>query len=190
MKIPRTRRPLPDATPGRGALRFAQPARSPQRSAASPPSAALLCSVAPRYIPALSIARFQSRRRLRLVFTSCLPRRLRARAAVLRLPTLDEGRRSAGAGHWHSCRACEARPPRPVASGTAPLGAPRGDFRPRDRRFVSRQCPPGSAPRLRPRPDSRPPDRAPHLPRPRFAPPPRDATPPPSPRNVSGDAPQ
>src|SRR5262249_61194576 len=36
--------------------------------------------------------------------------------------------------------------------GRAPLGAPRGGFRPRDRRFVFRQCPPESAPRLRPRP--------------------------------------
>jgi hypothetical protein len=36
--------------------------------------------------------------------------------------------------------------------GRAPLGAPRGDFRLWDRRFVFRQCPPESAPRLRPRP--------------------------------------
>jgi hypothetical protein len=36
--------------------------------------------------------------------------------------------------------------------GRAPHGAPRDDFRPRDRRFIFRQCPPESAPRLRPRP--------------------------------------
>jgi hypothetical protein len=36
--------------------------------------------------------------------------------------------------------------------GRAPHGAPRGDFRLRDRRFIFRQCPPESAPRLRPRP--------------------------------------
>jgi hypothetical protein len=36
---------------------------------------------------------------------------------------------------------------------------------------------------------SRPADRVPRLPRPRFAPPPRDATPPLRPRGISGDAP-
>jgi hypothetical protein len=67
------------------------------------------------------------------------------------LPPSNEGRRSAGAGHWHSRRACEARHSPPVRRE----GASRRStwrFWPRDRRFIFRQCPPESAPRLRPRP--------------------------------------
>jgi hypothetical protein len=74
--------------------------------------------------------------------------------------------------------------------GRAPLGAPGGDFRLRDRRLIFRQCPPESAPRLRPRPDARarPIGSAPPATAVRSAL--RDATPPLSPRGISGDAPR
>jgi hypothetical protein len=47
---------------------------------------------------------------LRLVFTCRLPRRFRIAGRCPSLvPPPNEGRRSAGAGHWHSRRACEAQ---------------------------------------------------------------------------------
>jgi hypothetical protein len=93
------------------------------------------------------------------------------------LPPSNEGRRSAGAGHWHSRRACEARRLASRATGgrlsalhVAIFGCETG------------ASSSGSAHR-NPRRDfahgrALTPDRSgPHLPRPRFAPPPRDATP-------------
>jgi hypothetical protein len=87
---------------------------------------------------------------------------LRSRSAFLSAGSLlplrlgpsapNEGRRSAGGGSLG--RASHLRGATLIlpGDGRAPLGAPRGDFRLRDRRFVFRQCPPESAPRLGPRP--------------------------------------
>jgi hypothetical protein len=93
------------------------------------------------------------------------------------LPPSNEGQRSAGAGHWHSRRACEARRVASRATGgrltalhVAIFGCgtgasssgsahrnPRRDF------AHGRALAPGRS--------------GPHLPRPRFAPGPQDATP-------------
>ena len=88
-----------------------------------------------------------------------------------------------------SVRACEARRLASRATGGRLAALQRGDFRPRDQRFMFRQCPPESAPRLRPRPGITPG-------RSGLAPPaaavrsaPWDATSPLSPQGISGDAP-
>jgi hypothetical protein len=92
-------------------------------------------------------------------------------------------------GHWHFRRACEAQRLASRATGGRLAALQRGDFRPRDQRFMFRQCPPESAPRLRPRPGITPG-------RSGLAPPaaavrsaPWDATSPLSPQGISGDAP-
>jgi hypothetical protein len=68
------------------------------------------------------------------------------------LPPELRGRRSAGGGSLACPSRLRGATPCLPGDGRAPLGAPGGDFRPRDRRFIFRQCPPESAPQLRPRP--------------------------------------
>jgi hypothetical protein len=92
--------------------------------------------------------------------SSSFPRRVFVRgffpSASLRI-LHPEGRGGGApeAGHWHFRRACEARRLASRATGGRLSALQRGDFRPRDQRFIFRQCPPESAPRLRPRPGAR-----------------------------------
>jgi hypothetical protein len=126
--------------------------------------------------------------------SSSLPRRFPSAGSFSSLPlrVLRPEARGGGApeaGHWHFRRACEARRLASRATGGRLAALQRGDFRPRDQRFMFRQCPPESAPRLRPRPGITPG-------RSGLAPPaaavrsaPWDATSPLSPQGISGDAP-
>jgi hypothetical protein len=189
MKIPRPRRPLPDATRCRGALRFAQPALS----ATERGFAAYRCALLDLSTFATSL--FSPLLVLRLVFPfvsssphsprrfargplsfACRPR-MRAGGApgrVTAFPSRLRGATSAsrcerdGASRRSTWRFSAAGPA--LRLPAVPTG------------IRAATSPPAGR--------SRPADQAPHLPRPRFAPRPRDATSPPSPRNVSGDAPQ
>ena len=124
--------------------------------------------------------------------SSSFPRRVFVRRFSLPLRVLHPEARGGGApeaGHWHFRRACEARRLASRATGGRLSALQRGDFRPRDQRFIFRQCPPESAPRLRRRLGSTPG-------RSGLAPPatavrsaPWDATSPLSPQGISGDAP-
>jgi hypothetical protein len=124
--------------------------------------------------------------------SSSFPRRVSVRGflpSASRSPPRMRGGGAPEAGHWHFRRACEARRLASRATGGRLSALQRGDFRPRDRRFVSRQCPPESAPRLRRRLGSTPgrSGLAPPVTAVRSAS--RDATSPLSPQGISGDAP-
>ena len=131
-----------------------------------------------------------SRRHRRLVFTSCLPRRF-ARGP---LSFACRPRMRAGGAPGR----VTAFPSRLRGATTASRSERDGASRRSTWRFSSAgpalhlpAVPTGiRAATSPPAGRTRPADQAPHLPRPRFAPQPRDATSPPSPRSISGDAPQ
>jgi hypothetical protein len=81
----------------------------------------------------------------------------------------NEGRRSAGAGHWQSV-ALAGRDDNPPERREGASRRSRWRFSAAGPTLLFRQCPPESAPRLSPRPDTMPGRSGPRLPRPRFAP--------------------
>jgi hypothetical protein len=127
--------------------------------------------------------------------SSSFPRRVAVRGFfscrfASHLPPQLRGGRAPEAGHWHVRRACEAQRLASRATGGRLAALQVAIFGRRTDASSS-----GSAHR-NPRRDfahsqTLAPGRSvPRLPRPRFAPPPRDATPPLRPRGISGDAPR
>src|SRR5262249_21553152 len=91
------------------------------------------------------------------IFVSSSPVLSRAafasRAAVLCFAAPERGTAERRGGSLAFPSRLRGATPCLPSDGRAPLGAPRGEFRSRDQRFVFRQCPPESAPRLSSRPD-------------------------------------